>query len=151
MKYKSPRIHQTPLYRANAAYRNMKRRCAGGNAQDENLSYAGVELKMTMEQWITWALPQYVSFIGQPSVSRIGDVGHYEIGNVEIISVQENRNRMKMIGRLSGGIKRCSRCKEKKTADCFGRRSNSFDGLNHNCKECVRWYAKINRADSDRR
>ncbi len=95
---KSPAIHRTPLYRARAAYRNMRARC--GNPDGKNPAYAEVELRMTMEEWIAWAVPEYERFDeehpgAKPSVSRNGDEGHYELGNIELLTLQENRARMK--------------------------------------------------------
>lgn len=95
---KSPAIHQTPLYRAKAAYRNMKIRCL--NANGKNPAYANVELRMTMEEWLEWALPKYESLLKDNdqitlNASRFGDQGHYEIGNIEIITQDKNRKNMK--------------------------------------------------------
>ena len=94
---KSPAIHRTPLYRAKAAYRNMNVRC--GNADGNNPAYAAVELRMTMEQWLAWAVPRYEDFIREypeerPNVSRRNDVGHYELGNIEITTLEQNRAQM---------------------------------------------------------
>ncbi len=90
---RSPPIHQTPLYRAKAAYSNMQRRCKGGVAVLP--AYAETEVRMSREEWLAWAVPQYVKFLtenpgAKPSVSRKGDEGHYEIGNVTIVKFQDN-------------------------------------------------------------
>lgn len=91
--FKSPAIHRTPLYRARSAYRDMKRRC--GNANGKNPAYAGVELRMTMDEWLAWAVPEYGRFNQDhpnesPNASRRGDAGHYEIGNIEVIPRKDN-------------------------------------------------------------
>lgn len=113
-EYKSPAIHRTPLYRvkaAYAAYANMLRRC--GNKTGTDPAYANVELRMTLRDFKEWALPRYVEFMALhpkdvPSISRFGDKGHYEIGNIGVISVTENRRQQvhpapakKMHGTLS--------------------------------------------------
>lgn len=54
--YKSPEIHRTPIYRAKAAYSNMKRRCGTEDA------YKNVELRMSKKEWLAWALPEYQAF-----------------------------------------------------------------------------------------
>ena len=76
----------------------MKRRCKGGVACEP--TYAEVELRMTMEEWLIWAVPQYERFAVEhpqerPNVSRSGDKGHYQLGNVQIVSVGQNRKEEK--------------------------------------------------------
>jgi len=98
-QFKSPEKHRKPRARAKAAYRGMKARCKNANGRCP--SYANVELKMSEAVWLEWALPLYEAFITNypdesPCVSRLGDTGHYEIANIEIISVKENRKRQKM-------------------------------------------------------
>ncbi len=120
----------------------MKRRCVGGKAHTKNPAYAGVELRMTMDEWIAWALPKYSSLEQPPSVSRKGDVGHYEIGNIEIIPFLENMARRATPGRAVDGIKRCSTCREKKKVESFSKNKSHFDGYAHQCKSCVSDYHK---------
>ncbi len=97
-KFKSPPIHRTPIYRVKAAYANMQARCENKNGK--NPAYQNVELRMTFDEWKEWALPRYTKFIKDfpdqsPTVSRIGDVGHYEIGNIRIISFRDNLKEQK--------------------------------------------------------
>ena len=96
VEFKSPPIHRTPLYRAKAAYTLMQQRCLNANGKSQ--SYADVELRMSLDEFVKWALPHYERFIAEhpdesPCVSRHGDKGHYEIGNIDIISMSENRRR----------------------------------------------------------
>lgn len=120
---KSPPIHRTPLYRAKAAYRNMQRRCL--NADGNNPAYKNVELRMTLREWLEWALPKYESFIKEnpkdkPSVARHNDEGHYELGNLSICSLSENIKQQKrkhtwVHGTLSGyRYCRCALCSKAK-------------------------------------
>lgn len=140
-KFKSPTIHQTPLYRATAAYSGMKARCL--NANGKNPTYAVVELKMTLEQWLEWAVPRYERFIADrpgvsPSAARKGDAGHYEIGNVEIISNIENRAQQAKPGQLRpDGMKRCCSCRTDKSAVEFAKNKSNRDGLHTQCKPCA--------------
>lgn len=97
-EFKSPAIHRTPIYRAYAAYYGMQARCR--NANGKNPAYTDVELRMTLDEWLDWSVPQYERFIGDhpnesPNVSRIGDAGHYEIGNVRIVSGLQNKREQK--------------------------------------------------------
>jgi hypothetical protein len=79
--FKSPPIHRTPLYRAKAAYCNMIARCE--NANGKNPSYVDVKLRMTLDEYLEWAVPRYAQFIAQfpnetPCTARIGDKGDRE-------------------------------------------------------------------------
>lgn len=141
-KFKSPPKHRKPRARAKAAYRNMERRCENSNGKCP--SYADVKLLMSLDEWLEWAIPRYESFIEatpdkSPCVSRYKDSGHYEIGNIEIISTEENRERQKAILLLQeDNSKLCSRCREVKLGGDFSKNKTRPDGLAHWCKECVR-------------
>jgi len=104
---------------------------------------------MTMEDFLQWALPLYTSFIEKnpdksPSVARKGDKGHYELGNIEIISMEENRSRQEAKLLLKpDGTKLCSRCEEVKIAEGnFSKNKSRPDGLCHWCKPCMSEYRK---------
>ena len=149
--YKSPPIHRTPFYRANAAYYGMQARCLNKNGR--NPSYAKVELRMTRAQWLKWAVPQYKKWLAEhpnetPNAARIGDKGHYELGNVRIISQRENcyEQSGRFISRvMPDGTKRCSGCKLPRPVDMFSKNKTRWDGLSSHCKECVSGYAKKRR------
>jgi hypothetical protein len=71
----------------------MTQRCLNANGKSE--SYKDVELRMSESKWLEWAIPRYEKFISEnpdesPSVSRFKDQGHYDIDNIEIISLQQN-------------------------------------------------------------
>ena len=146
-KFKSPAIHRTPLYRARSTYRDMMRRAENNNSK--NPAYSKVKLLMTMEEFLEWSLPLYIKFIEEnpessPSVARRGDKGHYELGNIEIVSKEENRatQEAKLLLK-SDGTKLCSRCKESKVAKGnFSINKGRPDGLCHWCKPCMSAYRK---------
>lgn len=145
--YKSPAIHRTPIYRAKSAYVGMMARCLNKNGK--NPSYTTVELKMTQEEWLKWALPKYEKFIEEhpcvsPCAARFGDAGHYEIGNVRIISVEQNRSEMKTEMQLRpDGTKRCSRCRKLlEASENFSKNKFRSDGYATDCKICHREYCK---------
>jgi len=103
-EYKSPPKHRTPRARAKQAYRDMRQRC--GNANGRSPAYAGVELRMSEEEWLGWAVTLYEKFqreneSASPCVSRKGDSGHYVLGNLEIVSVEENRRRQARAARIT--------------------------------------------------
>ena len=54
---------------------------------------------MTKEQFLAWAIPKYNSWLQEhpdvvPSVNRIDNKGHYEIGNIEVISWGQNATKL---------------------------------------------------------
>jgi hypothetical protein len=144
MEFKSPEIHRTPLYRAKSAYCGMQARCLNKNGKSP--TYANVELRMTLNEWLAWSLPEYEKFSiehpeDSPNAARHGDAGHYEIGNISIVTDEYNRAertaRSESLAK-EDGTKRCSKCKYVKTVDDFYNSARMLDGLQKNCKDCCR-------------
>ena len=143
--FKSPAIHRTPLYRAKAAYCNMIARCE--NANGKNPAYANVKLRMSLDEFLAWAVPRYEAFVAEypnerPVCARRGDLGDYEIGNIEIISWAENRKRQKTLLQLrEDGTKMCGRCRKILIAVANFRKNRwRPDGFGHWCRECCKEY-----------
>lgn len=133
--FKSPAIHRTPLYRARSAYRDMKRRC--GNANGKNPAYAAVELRMTMDEWLAWAIPEYGRFNldhpnESPNASRRGDAGHYEIGNIEVIPKKVNRARQVIKKSMAHGTYVMYRHGKCRCGDC--RKANAKKSLEYKAR-----------------
>jgi len=68
-------------------------------------NYLHVEIKCTRDQYIAWAEQEIIAFLAlhpneRPSVDRIDPKGHYEFGNIQIISLSENTARA---NRANGG------------------------------------------------
>ncbi len=145
-EFKSPSKHQTPIFRARAAYHGMKRRCVGGSMCGKKgyASYEHIHLKMTMEEWVTWSLPKYEKFITEnpgesPSVARNGDVGDYEISNVRIISLKENgEEKAAPLLLKENGMKLCCRCRVDLPESSFCKNRGRPDGLAHWCRACYK-------------
>lgn len=95
-----------------------------------------------MKEWLIWSLPKYRRFIKRypheiPNAARIGDSGHYEIGNIKIISQRQNRAEQAERASLRpNGMKACRKCKVVKVLSEFGVRSNVRDGRQARCKQC---------------
>lgn len=127
----------------------MKRRA--GNATGVEPAYANVQLLITKDVWLAWAIPEYERFQANhpdmsPCVSRFEDTGHYELDNIEIISVAENRARQKAILLLKpDGTKLCSMCREIKNGAMFAKSRRRPDGLSHQCRRCRSDYYKRRR------
>lgn len=121
----------------------MNRRCL--NRDGDNPAYARIELRIGKAEFIAWALPYYEQIIAAgkiPTVSRIGDKGHYEIGNIEIIPKDEHRRLEALIRksrtRPEPGKKVCPKCRVTKECSEFSHNRSSMDGRNCWCKLCVR-------------
>ena len=74
---------------AKGFWKAMNYRCS------HNPNYRKIEVKMTYEEWDQWVTPRLNKFKKQypsqsPSVDRINPNGHYELGNVRIISRLHN-------------------------------------------------------------
>jgi hypothetical protein len=141
MIFKSPSIHRTPLYRAKATYRGMVKRC--GNKNGLNPTYVNVQLKLTEQEFLDWAIPKYEQFLKEhpteiPNVARFNDSGDYELGNIQLITRDENMQQRQWTHRLQAdGTKICDRCERKLIAkDNFTKSKGKFDGLDQWCKQC---------------
>lgn len=147
-KFKSPPIHRTALYRAKAAYAGMLARCK--DAKGKNPTYANVELRMTLAAWLEWSIPRYEEFFRHhpnlsPNAARFADAGHYEIGNIHIVSQQENLAERTHRCRAAGGTKLCSRCFEVKSVGEFNLRLATTDGYDYWCRGCKKEHYHVSR------
>ena len=80
-----------PLYRrAYTTYQNMKHRCV--NSKDSHYSRyggRGIELKIDREDFITWYIRESQGRMDL-TIDRIDNDGHYELGNMQLITKSEN-------------------------------------------------------------
>lgn len=140
--YKSPPIHRTPIYRARAAYANMVRRCL--NRDGRSPTYDGVELRMTRAAFIAWSIPRYKRFAVQhpdciPNIARKNDSGHYEIGNIRLVTISDNRVEQTLRSRVGvDGCKACSTCRTRKHSSEFNKNRSRPDGIASQCRICAR-------------
>lgn len=86
------KYRKTPKGWATTAWGNITTRLR----HDED--YAGVELRMTREEFVVWCVPAVTRWWaknpeGSPSIDRKNASGHYEISNIRILAVGENSRR----------------------------------------------------------
>lgn len=73
-------------YRAVERYRMICRRVAE-TYRSRNACYQGIEVRFSREEFIEWFMPK--DFDGC-HVDRIESHGHYELGNIRVITANEN-------------------------------------------------------------
>lgn len=100
-EYKPKLKSKTPLNRARQMWKSMKRRCKKGEG-----CYAGIEVRMSREEWMAWAVPKIEAFTKQhpdkiPSVDREDPDGHYELRNVSIMDLKDNQLRSRLLMRVA--------------------------------------------------
>jgi hypothetical protein len=81
-----------PVKDAYVSWREQRTRCYN-KRRDKWLHYGGkgIQVKYTSRQFIAWWLKEIKTFYGDdPTIGRIDHDGHYEFGNIEIISRSEN-------------------------------------------------------------
>lgn len=83
------RVGKTPTGKAKKAWENMKLRCKNSP------EYFHVKINVERDEFLEWAIPEYEKFMtlnpnAQPSIDRIDSDGHYEIGNIRVVSINDN-------------------------------------------------------------
>lgn len=86
----------------------MNRRC------NNSPYYVNVEIKMSKEEFMTWAVPEIDKFIKKnpldiPSIDRIDLDGHYELNNIRVISKKLNAIRSRFFTSIMGVDKHSSK------------------------------------------
>lgn len=155
----------TPKGAAVCAWQRIKIRAGARSRPEQNKSYRLVELRMTQEQFFAWAIPKYETWFRErpgvtPSIDRIESTGHYEISNIRLAPLQENRlrNSRRRNAIAPFGKRWCSGCQDYFPIDEFSKRrkptpSNPL-GLFAYCKTCEQKQRDNDRpkqAESERR
>lgn len=88
--------NKTPEGKAARAWNCMKSRA--GNRCGKQPSYVDVELRMTREEFLVWAIPEFEKKLAEDpnecwTIDRLEK--HYELGKIEIVSKSENTRRKK--------------------------------------------------------
>jgi len=127
-------------YRVNCIWNALMQRIE--NADGKNPSYAATELRMTKDEFIDWAVPEYKLFIRnspekRPSIDRIDDAGHYELSNLQVIDWGDNARKARRNINVHGpdGMWWCSKCKSYKETHCFYIEKDGLSCFGH-CKSC---------------
>jgi hypothetical protein len=135
------RVRHTPQLKAQTAWSHIIERA--GNNNGRNPTYTNVEVRMTRGEFIEWAIPQYEEKLNEDptetwSIDRIENKGHYELGNLQVISMGENSRksgRNKLV-HAPEGMSWCRQCKQYKKCEEFGIDKSRATDCSPLCIEC---------------
>lgn len=132
MPYKHDTRHRDigSLARARSRYSMICNRLANTD-RPKSKSYAGIELRISREEFIAWFMEN--DFAGC-SVDRIDPKGHYEWGNIQLISLAENIAKDRVKAR--DGVCQCYSCEETKPLEKFVVDKRRHTGRGTQCKKC---------------
>lgn len=118
-------------HRAASRYAMIAHRLANVD-RPKNRGYAGIELRVSREDFITWFRAN--DFEGC-SVDRIDRCGHYELSNMQLVPLATNIAKEKLIA--ADGTTVCSRCDKIKPLDEFTKdRRRMHTGRTTCCRTC---------------
>lgn len=152
---------RTPIGAAGCAWNRLTSR--SGAKYGHRKCYRNVEVRMTRAEFIAWAVPQYEAWFREhpavtPSVDRIRSTGHYELGNLQLIPVAENRlkNSRHKNKFAPEGTHWCCRCQsylsnsDFYSSTAWVTASNPL-GLSGYCKkcQCKKCYAAFKKRKSE--
>ena len=129
-------------YNAAHVWQNMQLRVV----QHPRYTAKGIQVRMTKEDFTSW---YEANWFEGCLVDRIDNDGHYEIGNLQLLSrVQHNQkareDKLKSLGVVEpAGLRYCYKCQKLKKYDEFRRDKLKVSdknplGLKEECKECGR-------------
>lgn len=77
-------------------HQQKKRCCDPKHKQFSDYGAKGIQHLWSVRECIDWAVNEYLTRESwtRPAISRLGDVGNYESGNVKLIEQSENRKEM---------------------------------------------------------
>lgn len=109
----------------------------------KNRCYKGVEVRISREDFIRWFMAN--DFEGC-SVDRIKSTEHYELGNIQMLTLAENIAKDKV--KMKDGKCECYTCKELKPMCEFSKDSRRQNGYSTLCKTCDsdRYYARKSKS-----
>lgn len=140
---------KSPIGRASSAWNHMRARVRG-DYDDKTQCYKGIEIRMTREEFVAWAIPAYERWFKEhgepkdigdvPSVDRIKPEGHYEIGNLRLLTVRDNAKLARTVNtNAPDGTKWCPACSQFVKHAEFYKSNNRSAGplkLSIHCKTC---------------
>lgn len=131
------RHRQTPRGRAVSAWHDLFKKIR----QPE---YLGIEVRIEKDVFLAWAEQEFSKWYRdnpgvRPSVDREDPDGHYELGNIRVISLAENSRRKRDNHNVHApeGKAWCARCLTYKDRAEFSICRRNQHGLQNHCKPCM--------------
>lgn len=112
-------------------------------------SYKNIKVLITRDEFLSWATPIFKNWdysdSSAPSIDRIDGFGNYELGNMQVIPLSENRkkHRTDKIHSSPVGKSWCHRCKDYLSLSNFWACKSNSNGLQKRCKSCQQEAKKI--------
>lgn len=98
----------------------------------KNRKYSGIKLLVSKEEFITWFMAK--DFKGS-SVDRIDKNGHYDLANMQVITLRQNIVKEKL--KSKNGLCVCRVCENQKPLDQFVKDNRQITtGYSTICKSC---------------
>lgn len=133
----------TPKGRATRMWNNMNRR--SGNKYGDHPTYADVEVRMSRDRFIAWATPRLENWYRRypsvtPTIDRISSDGHYEIGNLRLLTAAQNTKARGCNKNIHApeGMAWCFICKKYLDKSSFHKDKCRPNRLQRKCKSCHR-------------
>lgn len=117
---------RTPVQMAKRAWVHMRVRTGHRPGCPPPKCYEGIEIRMTKEEFMEWAVPRYEEWQRThpneiPSIDRVREEGHYELSNIQMISRWENTQKTRWYKNRHAppGKAWCTYCKKYKPVELF--------------------------------
>lgn len=112
--------------------------------------YRNIKVKISKEEFMDWILPELTKWkikynsLQEVSIDRINNSGHYETGNLQLITRSENRLKQDRNKNLTSpkGFAWCGGHKSYLPLIKFGRNAKTRLGVKTKCEECELEYQK---------
>jgi len=135
------KYYQTPKGRASKMWSLLNRRA--NNRSGEHPSYKNISVKMTRDEFISWAIPVLADWYNKtpnvtPTLDRINSHGDYEIGNIRLLTAEQNTNLRPNNHNVHAPKNKswCGICKQYLNINLFYKDKRRYDGLSVRCKDC---------------
>lgn len=113
-------------------------------------TYRNVKVKISKQDFLEWALKELDKWVKDgytvkvATLDRINSDGHYEKGNLQLLTKEENSKKKDCNKNLNApeGFAWCGKCKAYFPKESFTKDKRNWHGLRTVCKQCTQNYDK---------